>query len=77
MNVSVLRRNIAHPTMWDMLFQDYYFENLHAIIYEVRRKHTCVDGDELIVIIDDKVRRVEMAYGSLEAKWLPVTEGTT
>lgn len=69
MNVTVLRRNNTRPTMWDMLFQDRSFGNIHAIIYDVQQNYTCVVGDELMVIIDDKVRHVNMVVGTVEAKW--------
>lgn len=76
MKVTVLRRNTAHPTRWDMLFQDCSFGNVDAIIRNVQQNYTCVTGDELIVIMDDEIRRVKMVPATLEAEWLPTTKET-
>lgn len=77
MNVTVLRQNPVCPSTWTMLFRDQEFGdgNIGAIIHDVKQNFPCEAGDELIVIMDDRVNRVTMVPATLEAVWFPMKKG--
>lgn len=78
MNVTVLKRDSRTSVGWTMLFRDQSFGkgNVDAIITCIQQHYMCEVGDELIVIMDDKVKRVKMVPATLEAEWLPMKRET-